>query len=197
MDIDHKLENILNNNEGWITLKEVQSKGIDRHGFYAYADQAGLIRTGRGIYTTADVWPDAMYSIHLRSSQIIFSHESALFLHDMADREPFRHSVTVKTGYNPHRLKEDGIRVYTIKVELHELGRSSANTPFGHMVPVYDKERTLCDMVRSRNQFDKQALLGALKAYGRSQDKNLRNLMIYAEALRISTILRPYLDLLL
>jgi predicted transcriptional regulator of viral defense system len=197
MDINHKLENMLNNNDGWITLKEVQSKGIDRHEFYAFAEQAGLIRSGRGIYTTADVWPDAMYSIHLRSAQIIFSHESALFLHDLTDREPFRHSVTVKTGYNPHRLKEDGIKVYTIKEELLELGRSQANTPFGHIVPVYDKERTLCDMVRSRNQMDKQILQGAMKAYGRRQDKNLRNLMIYAEALRINTVLTPYLDLLL
>ena len=82
----------------------------------------------------------------------------------MTDREPFRHSVTVKTGYNPHRLKEDGIQVYTIKKELHELGASQLDTPYGHKVPVYDQERTICDMVRSRKNLDRQIFLDAMKA---------------------------------
>ncbi|MFA5585292.1 MAG: type IV toxin-antitoxin system AbiEi family antitoxin domain-containing protein [Saccharofermentanales bacterium] len=193
----YDVKKILENNDGWITLKEVEEHGISRQNFYTYVEQNGLERAGHGIYTDPDVWPDAMYLIHLRSSQIIFSHESALFLHDMTDREPLRHSVTVKTGYNPHRLKEDGIKVYTVKKELHQLGLCQAKTPFGHSVRVYDKERTLCDIVRSRNNLDKQVFQGALKAYGKHRDKNLRNLMLYAEALRISAILKPYLVVLL
>lgn len=197
MDNQYDLKKILEKNEGWVTLKEAKEQGISRHDFYSYAEQMSLERTGHGVYTVADVWPDAMYLIHLRSSQIIFSHESALYLHDMTDREPFRHSVTVKTGYNPHRLKEDGIQVYTIKKELHELGASQLDTPYGHKVPVYDQERTICDMVRSRKNLDRQIFLDAMKAYGKNPDKNLRNLMIYAEALRISAVLKPYLEVLL
>ncbi len=37
-------------------------------------------------------------------------------------------------------LQEDGIQVYTVKKELHEVGVSTAKTPFGHTVPVYDME---------------------------------------------------------
>ena len=67
-----------------------------------------LERGGHGIYVSADVWPDSMYLIHLNQLRP-FSHETALFLHDMTNREPSYYSVTVKTGYNPHRLKQDGI----------------------------------------------------------------------------------------
>jgi predicted transcriptional regulator of viral defense system len=121
MNTEHVVEQLLQENDGWLTLKEVLNQGISKYEFYKFAEKSGLERAGQGIYVSADVWPDSMYLIHLRSAQAIFSHETALFLHDMTDREPSYYSVTVRTGYNPHRLKADEIKVYTIRKELHEL----------------------------------------------------------------------------
>ena len=73
-----------------------------------------------------------MYLLHLRCPQAVFSHETALFFHDLTDREPLAYSITVKTGYNPTRLKDEGVQVFTIKAELHEVGLTTAQTPFGH-----------------------------------------------------------------
>jgi len=197
MNTEHIVKQLLQKNEGWLTLKEVLDQGISKYEFYKFAEENELERAGHGIYITADVWPDSMYLIHLRSVQAIFSHETALFLHDMTAREPSHYSVTVKTGYNPHRLKEDGIKVYTIRKELHELGKSKIKTPFGHTVPVYDIERTLCDILRSRNGIEIQVFQDALKSYAKRKDKNLRSLLQYAEALNVSAILKPYLEVLL
>ncbi|MGI6089781.1 MAG: type IV toxin-antitoxin system AbiEi family antitoxin domain-containing protein [Saccharofermentanales bacterium] len=197
MKIEDVIKQLLQENDGWLTVREALDQGVSKYQFYTFAEENELERAGHGIYVSDDVWPDAMYLIHLRSAQAIFSHETALFLHDMTDREPRHYSVTVKTGYNPHRLKEDGIKVYTIKEELHELGLSRTKTPFGHLVPVYDVERTLCDILRSRSSMETQVLQGALKAYAKCQDKNLRALMQYADALNVTTILKPYLEVLL
>ncbi|MDI9461699.1 MAG: type IV toxin-antitoxin system AbiEi family antitoxin domain-containing protein [Saccharofermentanales bacterium] len=197
MNTEHVVEQLLQENDGWLTLKEVLNQGISKYEFYKFAEKSGLERAGQGIYVSADVWPDSMYLIHLRSAQAIFSHETALFLHDMTDREPSYYSVTVRTGYNPHRLKADEIKVYTIRKELHELGLSKTKTPFGHTVPVYDIERTLCDILRSRNGIEIQVFQDALKSYAKRKDKNLRSLMQYADALNVSVILRPYMEVLL
>lgn len=197
MDTSDEIKRILDKNDGWLQLKEALDLGISKQSFYNYAKESGLERVGHGIYIADDIWNDAMHLIHLRSEQVIFSHETALFLHDMTDREPLHYSVTVKTGYNPHRLKEDGIKVYTIKEELHEMGLTQAKTPFGHLVPVYDKERTICDIVRSRRSIEAQVFQEALKAYGEQRDKNLRALMKYADALKVTTILKPYLEMIL
>ena len=197
MNTEHVVEQLLQENDGWLTLKEVLNQGISKYEFYKFAEKSGLERAGQGIYVSADVWPDSMYLIHLRSAQAIFSHETALFLHDMTDREPPYYSITVRTGYNPHRLKADGIKVYTIKKELHELGLSKTKTPFGHTVPVYDIERTLCDILRSRSGIEIQVFQDALKSYAKRKDKNLRSLMQYADALNVSVILRPYMEVLL
>lgn len=197
MNTEHVVKQLLQENEGWLTLKEVLHQGISKYEFYKFAEKSGLERAGQGIYVSADVWPDSMYLIHLRSAQAIFSHETALFLHDMTDREPLYYSVTVRTGYNPHRLKADEIKVYTIRKGLHELGLSKTKTPFGHTVPVYDIERTLCDILRSRNSIEIQVFQDALKSYTKRKDKNLRSLMQYADALNVSVILRPYMEVLL
>lgn len=191
------MQKYLDENGGWLILRDALDHGVSKHDLYCFAEDNALERVGHGIYLSDEAWPDSMYLLHLRSEQAIFSHESALFLHDMADREPEHHSVTVKTGYNPHRLKEKGIKVYTIKADLLKLGLSKARTVFGHEVPVYDPERTLCDILRSRKGMEAQIFIDALKGYTKRPDKNLRKLMAYAEQLRVSAILKPYLEVLL
>ena len=59
--------------------------------------------------------------------------------------------------------------------------RSTAQTPFGHDVPVYDMERTICDVLRSRSHIEMQTFQDALKAYARRKDKDLRTLVRYAK----------------
>ena len=66
------------------------------------------------------------------------------------------------------RLKAEGVQVFTIKAELHGVGLTTAQTPFGHTVPVYDLERTICDLLRSRNNMEMQTFQGALKMYALS-----------------------------
>lgn len=107
------------------------------------------------------------------------------------------YSVTAKAGYNTSRLRAEGVKVYTVKKELIDLGVTDAQTPFGHTVPVYDMERTICDLVRSRNNIEIQTLQGALKQYARQKEKNLRKLMHYAATFRVEKIIRQYLEVLL
>lgn len=120
-----------------------------------------------------------------------------LFFHKLTDREPLKYTITVRTGYNPSRLQEDRFQVYTVKKELHEIGITTMQTSFGHAVPVYDMERTICDLLRSRNNIEIQVFQDALKQYAIRKDKNLRVLMKYATLFHVENILRPYLEVLL
>lgn len=154
-------------------------------------------KSAHGIYISPDAWKDEMYLLHLRCGQAVFSHETALFFHDLTDREPSPYSITVKTGYNPSSLRSDGIRVYTVKNELHLIGVTTAMTTFGNQVLVYDMERTICDLIRSRSNIEIQSFQGALKQYAGRKDKNLRVLMRYAGMFRVEKILRQYMEVLL
>ena len=174
---------------------ETMSENLVR--LYSYVKERGLEHAAHGVYVSPDTWTDAMYILHLRCRQAVFSHETALFFHDLTDREPLKYTITVRTGYNPSRLQEDGFQVYTIKKDLHETGVTTMQTPFGHSVPVYDMERTICDLLRSRNNIEMQVFQDALKQYAGRKDKNLRTLMKYASMFHVEKMLRPYLEVLL
>ena len=42
----------------------------------------------------------------------VFSHDEAFYYYGLTDREPLVHTLTIYSGYNVHRLKEDGYKVY-------------------------------------------------------------------------------------
>ena len=192
-----QLDQMLTAQEGMLRTSQVVSSGISKPVFYDYVRSRDLDRVAHGIYLSKDFWVDAMYLLHLRFEQAVFSHETALFFHDLTDREPIEYTVTVKTGCNPSKMKAEGIQVFTIKAGLHDVGLTTAKTPFGHTVPVYDMERTICDLLRSRSRIEIQTFQGALKSYARRKDKNLRALMQYARMFKVEKILRQYLEVLL
>jgi predicted transcriptional regulator of viral defense system len=132
-----------------------------------------------------------------RFPSTIFSHETALYLHDLTDRTPLSYSVTVPSGYNASSIKENGVRVYFIKRDLLVLGKSTVNSPHGNELTIYDLERTICDIVRSRNQIDIQFVNEALKRYIRYPQKEIDKLYTYANYFRIQRIIRNYIEVLL
>ena len=192
-----KLQCMESEQHGMLRLADAEKYGISKPVFYQYVKARQLYRAAPGIYMSEDAWVDSMYLLHLRFKQAVFSHETALFLHDLTDREPLAYTLTVKTGYNPRDIKKEGVQVFTIKQELMEIGVTTAKTPFGHMVPVYNMERTICDLLRSRSQIEIQTMQTALKQYAVRKDKNLRVLMRYATQFRVEKMLRQYMEVLL
>lgn len=62
---------------------------------------------------------------------------------------------------------------------------------------MYDLERTICDIVRSRNRIEAQDFTTALKNYVRRNDKDLNRLMKYAELFHVSHVIQQYMEVLL
>ena len=192
-----QLDLLFEQNNGIVKTAQILENGITKSMFYAYVKNRNVEQIAHGVYVSPDTWTDAMYLLHLRCAQAVFSHESALFFHDLTDREPSPYSITVKTGYNPSSLQADGIKVYTIKRDLHDMGIVMRNTSFGNSVPVYDMERTICDLIRSRSGIEIQTFQNALKQYAKRKDKDLRKLMHYAQILHVEKLLRQYLEVLI
>lgn len=191
-----KLETLIKS-ESVITAKLADSHGIHREYLSEFVRQGKLERITHGIYITPDVWEDKMLIHQLRKDQMVYSHETALFLNDLTDRDPISYCVTVPTGYNTSKLNQDGLIVHTIKKELFDLGIGIRQTTFGNSIRTYNMERTICDILRDRNNQDAAVVSDALKKYVRRQDKDLFTLMKYAELFRVEKILRNYLEVLL
>lgn len=197
MDYSAKLHNLIKKHNGVISTRFVTEAGIPRTYLSEFVRKGVLERLERGIYIARDCYDDEMYRFQMRFKQAIFSHETALYFHNLTDRDPLVYSVTVKTGMNTKSLRNSGAKVYSIKPELYELGFTTAATPYNRVVRTYDMERTICDIIRSRSQMDIEILTDALKRYTTRKDKNLPQLMRYADKFRITNVLRKYLEVLL
>ncbi|NLB53409.1 MAG: abortive phage infection protein [Syntrophomonadaceae bacterium] len=193
----NKLKKITEEYGGIITTKVAEENNIHREYLGLLVKEGELDRVSYGVYASADAWEDALFINQLKRDKMIYSHETALFLHDLTDRDPINYVVTVPRGYNPSRLKKVGLIVHTVKKEWFELGVCTKRTTFGNEVRTYDMERTICDILRDRNNQDPAVVSDALKRYFVSKEKDLNKLMKYASELKIETILRTYSEVLL
>lgn len=191
------LHNLVNENHGYLKTSDAVEAGISRSYIMDYVKEYGLERLAQGLYRTEEAWDDGMYVLQTRYPKAVFSHESALYLFDLAVREPIQYSITLPAGSGSATLASEGIKVYKIKHELFEIGLTNARTPAGHFVRVYNEERTICDLLRSRSTVDIQHLQHAMNEYIGRNSRNISKLAQYSEKFAVDKILRTYLEVLL
>lgn len=197
MDFMTVLTAIAKKHGGIIETKVAVQHGVSKAMLYKLCKEDKIHRIVKGQYIFPDDMQDELLSISKRSTNIIFSHETALFLHGISDRIPFEHTVTAPSGCIPSAAIKAECKVYYIKQELFGLGKTTSKTPAGNSVPVYNLERTICDVVRSRNKVGTETFLTALKLYADNPKKDLNMLHSYAKKLRVANILHQYLEVIL
>lgn len=190
------LAEIAEANNGIVDTKAAVERGIAREILRRLCFAGKIRRIERGQYVLEGEG-DRLFALSRRSKQIVFSHETALYLHGVLDEPPAHPTVTALNNYLPSAAFREVCKVYCVKEELFGLGRVKVATPAGNPVPAYDLERTVCDMARSRNKLGNAAFLDAIKRYAASPGKDLERLSAYAEKMHMANILRPYLEVLL
>ncbi len=182
----------------YLTPELAKKNGISKFKFYKFIQENGLEQAKRGVYAARDEWIDELYILHQRCPNAVFSHDEAFYYHELTDREPVLHTLTIYSGYNAHRLTDDSrCKAYTVKKELLEIGKLTVKDYCGNLIPMYDLERTICDLIRSRNCIEIQEFNTVLKAYVARREKDLNRLMEYAKLFRVQNIVRKYMEVLL
>ena len=197
MEINPIILEAMKNNNNMITTSQAVKLGFSRALLSWYVKEGVLERERQGVYVLSDTVYDDMYAFMLHSEKIVFSHDTALFLNDLSERTPFVHTVTIPSNTRLSPGIRDECICYYIKPELYELGITDRKTTFGNRVRCYNAERTVCDLLRSRNRLDEETVISGIKKYAASTEKNLKLLAEYAPQFGVSKILRRYLDVLL
>ena len=127
---------------------------FQRNFFYKYVKGAGLEKgSAHGVYNLSPAaWADEMYLLQAQIPKAIYSHETALYLHDLAEMEPTPLTVTVSPNITVRCLQKKSVRIVYVKKEWHALGVCSVLSPGGHLLNVYDIERTICDVIRKKRR---------------------------------------------
>ncbi|MDR2302551.1 MAG: type IV toxin-antitoxin system AbiEi family antitoxin domain-containing protein [Deltaproteobacteria bacterium] len=182
---------------GIISAKQGKQAGLSYMKLSRLVKQGKLERVARGVYESMDEPDDILYVEQLRRPKIVYSHSTALYLHDLTDHDNVSITVTVPAGYNTMGLLKEGFKAFSVKREMYESDIIELPTNSGHLVRVYGLERTIVDVVRSRNKMDPEIVTTALKRFALRKGKNVPLLSRTAERFGVSKLITTFMLVLL
>lgn len=193
MDYIQQIKEKMKKTGGVITSKEVRDSNIPTIYLTRMTETGEIIRADRGIYILPDGDYDEYYFFNKRYEVAIFSYVSALYLHQFTDILPKEIEITVYKGYNAHRISGN-VRVRYVTKTIYNLGVTECKTMFGNTVKVYDLERTICDLVKNRNEVETELFSKTINKYVRYKNKDLNKLYEYSKKMKIYEKLKEILE---
>ncbi len=193
-----KIDYFIEKYNGYLVTSLVCNEDISKTYVAQYIKKHGMEKVSRGLYIMDNVWPDELFILQQRNGAIIYSGETALYLHGLIDREYSSVCVTVPQGYNASHLKDNDfdVSVKYAAPNLYKIGICEIASSSGNLVKAYDKERCVCDLIMNRNKHEVQVFQTAIKEYMSSKEKKLSQLMVYADTLRIRDEVMKYVEVL-
>lgn len=196
MALELNLSKLLNATAGHFTAKTAHEFGISSKHLASLLSQGLIEKLAYGLYMGNEYFPDPFFTIQHKSSHSIFSHETALYLHDLSDRDPLIYSVTIQSGKRNSLASENNVQTFYNNEKIITLGITEVETPYGTNVRAFDIERTLCDCIKYIDLLDRDLVLTALKRYLKSSQRNSGKLLDYATELKIRDKVFQYLEVL-
>lgn len=188
---------LLEERNGLITSGEAREAGVSYKTIQRLHLSGELEKLEYGLYMDPNQIEDEYFIAQYRCKEGIFSHETALYFHNLSDRTPITMMMTIPSGYNTRLLVEqDKYKFFYIDASLHKLGKIEIESPFGNLIEIYDKERTICDCIKKKDQLDTDMVKEAIKRYMQTPGAEFAKLIEYAEIFKIKELVRIYLEVL-
>jgi predicted transcriptional regulator of viral defense system len=141
----------------------------------------------QGYYHLIDEYNDSESNIINRLfPDAILCMNTALFYYGYSDRTPSEWHLAVDKDISKYRVKIDYpfVKTYFLESSLLNLGVTEGRID-SNIVRIYDRDRTICDCLRSMGKMDREIFNKAIQGYVEDSKKNIPNLMKYATPLRV------------
>jgi predicted transcriptional regulator of viral defense system len=183
-------------NNGYIANKRVKDIGLSTRYLTDLVKNKKIEKVKSGLYLDADYISDEFFEI-LYNTSGVFSHATALYLYNLADRTPIKLDITVANDYKGSLQGNKKVNLFYVKKDLPTLGRLEMKSPQGLPIKVYDIERTICDIIRNKKKIETEIFVSSLQKYARYKNKKLNILLKYASVLGITDNVEDKLRILL
>ena len=189
-NVKQKIIDMLKENNGYITSKEVTANNISREYINILIREGKLEKLARGVYydKNMNALDDPYLTFQLTHPDTVFSHFTALEFHGMTEAIPYIMEITTKRNKYSKDYKK--YHVYYVKAEILKLGMEKVKTSYGNYVNAYDRERCVCDIIRSINRQDIEQVQKVLRNYSNQLD--IMKLSEYAKKMGIYNKVMDY-----
>lgn len=199
MDVQKLAKEVISKRNGIAKSADFVAAGIRAADVVNLCNAGFLHRVRHGYYQLAE--QEAVSEVQLLATLIpkgIVCVESALFHYGYSDFAPRKWSIAVPRSMSRTKLEVDALslQAYYMQPDIYELGKTVDDFD-GIILPIYDRDRTLCDCFKYRSRLDNEIFNKAVKAYSNDKKKNLNNLSVYAKKLRVYKKVTELMEVLL
>lgn len=193
-------ENILekiNNNNGYISTKELKAMNINRFYLSALEKEGQIERIKRGLYRKTDyIVENEFFEISKIIPNGVICLESAAEYHGLITTIPYEYNIAIQRDNKIILPDYPPIKIIYFSKFNYELGITFLKKE-DSIIKIYDLEKTVCDITRYRNKIGKNIYTEVLKEYLKNKDKNINKLLEYGKITRVYNILKESLEVLL
>lgn len=178
---------IIKKNGGIVKTAQLNEVGIQNSEIVKMCENGELERVKHGYYRIADrmeISEEKMIETFFEEGIVCM--ESALFYYGYSDKTPLKWTIAVPRTITRTKIKIDNFayKIYFVQNDKLTLGKTEGMFN-GVKLPVYDRERTVCDCFKYRSKMDNEIFNKAINAYVADERKNLGNLSRYARELKV------------
>lgn len=193
------VKNIIEKSNGIVKTAVLISAGLSKSDICNLCNEGYIERVRHGYYSLVganDTGEEQLIQTLLPEAVVCV--ESALFYYGYSDFAPRVWTLAVPRTMTKTKINMDVIsyKPYYIQNKLHELGKTFADFD-GVTLPVYDRERTICDCFKYRTKLDNEIFNKAVNAYVADDKKNLSNLSKYAKEMKVYKKVMDLMEVLL
>lgn len=181
-----KIKNIFIKSNGIMVTSDLMKQGITIRHLNKLINENKLFRIKKGVYQWIEAPVEESAIIFKLIPKAILCMESALYYHGYADRIPNCFHIAVDRDSNKRKYKINYpiVKPYYMESKYLEIGLIEGKIN-GTKVRVYDKERTICDVLRFSNKMDREIFNKALQNYINDDVKNIQRLIDYSKEFKV------------
>lgn len=191
-----RINEYLKTHEGVIHTSDFQKAGFHNSYLSELTKEGYLVRLKAGLYIAAETQTvSGFYEIQLALPNAVICLASALTFYEMSTYEPS--SVHIALPRDERILPPDfpPIRKFSFGNARYELGVKREQIE-GHPIQIYDREKTICDVISYRRALGQDITNEAVRNYLATPGRNLDLLLEYSRLLRVEGPVKQHLRLM-
>ncbi len=187
---------VFKENGGVLKTSELNQLGFSSRQIKRLIEKGCITRIKQGFYElVTHTYPEEVVISRLFPHAVIFL-ESALMFYGYTDRIPSAWQIAVDRDSEKNQYKIDYpiIDVFYMESNLLRLGVES-NKVEDVDVKIFNRDRTICDVLRYENKLEKETFTKAIQRYTNDPNINVKRLLEYSEILNIKNKVKTYIGM--
>ncbi|ATO37822.1 type IV toxin-antitoxin system AbiEi family antitoxin domain-containing protein [Geobacillus thermodenitrificans] len=199
-EVSKIIKDIFVRQKGFAKTEDLTREGVSKYYIRKFEQNGEIIRIKRGLYRYAEFENDQNEEVVEVSKVIpngVLCLLSALSFYELTTYNPWEYQIAIERKSRKPSLPDyPPIKIFYFSKKQFEYGIEEVEVG-GHKISIYNREKTICDIIRYREKIGIDLMKEGLRNYLQSPEKNISKLVECAEKMRIKTVLLKYLEVLL